>query len=69
VVVIYAGTQGYLDRLPVKDVGRFERGLLSFLRNSHGALLNEIRDNDQKIAGDIEKKIRDVLDSFGKTFA
>ena len=34
VVVIYAGTQGYLDKLPVKDVGRFERGLLAHLRNS-----------------------------------
>ena len=69
VVVIYAGTQGYLDKLPVKDVGRFERGLLAHLRDSHAALLAEIRDKDQKIAGDIEKKIRDVLDGFAKTFA
>jgi len=69
VVVIFAGTQGYLDRLPVADVGRFERGLLAFLRNSHPGLLADIRDNDQKIAGDIEKKIRTVLDSFAKTFA
>ena len=29
VVVIYAGTHGYLDKLPVSDVGRFERGLLA----------------------------------------
>ena len=26
VVVIYAGTHGYLDKLPVSDVGRFEQG-------------------------------------------
>ena len=25
-LVIYAGTRGYLDKLPVKDVGRFEAG-------------------------------------------
>ena len=34
VVVIYAGTHGYLDKLPVTDVGRFERGLLAHLRTS-----------------------------------
>ena len=37
VVVIYAGTHGYLDKLPVSDVGRFERGLLSHLRTSEAA--------------------------------
>jgi F-type H+-transporting ATPase subunit alpha len=69
VIVIYAGTQGYLDRLPVKDVGRFERQLLAYLRNSQSGLLDEIRTNDQKIAGEIEKKIRAALDTFAKTFA
>ena len=69
VVVIYAGTHGYLDKLPVKDVGRFERGLLAHLRNSEQALLTKIRDQDQKIAGEIEKEIVAVLDSYTKTFA
>jgi F-type H+-transporting ATPase subunit alpha len=69
VVVIYAGTQGYLDRLPVGEVGRFERQLLAHLRNTQSALLDEIRTNDQKIAGELEKKIRGVLDAFAKTFA
>ncbi|MCB1401304.1 MAG: F0F1 ATP synthase subunit alpha, partial [Rhodobacteraceae bacterium] len=69
VVVIYAGTHGYLDKIPVSDVGRYERGLLAHLRNSEGALLNRIRDEDQKIAGDIEARISSVLDSFTKTFA
>src|SRR6186713_2467651 len=42
VVVIYAGTHGYLDKLPVKDVGRFERGLLAHLRSSDSGLLTKI---------------------------
>jgi F-type H+/Na+-transporting ATPase subunit alpha len=69
VVVIYAGTHGFLDRLPVSDVTRFERGLLSLLRNDHQALLDEIRTNDQKVAGELEKKIKSVLDGYLKTFA
>ena len=69
VVVIYAGTHGYLDKLPVSDVGRFERGLLSHLRTSEQALLDKIRDQDQKIAGEIEKEIVAAIDRFAKTFA
>jgi F-type H+/Na+-transporting ATPase subunit alpha len=42
VVVIYAGTRGYLDSLPLSDVRRFEAELLEWFRGRHGALLNEI---------------------------
>jgi F-type H+-transporting ATPase subunit alpha len=69
VIVIYAGTHGYLDKLPVKDVSRFEQGLLAHLRAEKKGLLDELRTDDQKIAGDIEKKIRDMLDGYSKTFA
>ena len=41
VVVIYAGTHGYLDKLPVRDVGRFEKGLLAHLRSSDAGLLDQ----------------------------
>ena len=69
VIVIFAGTQGYLDRLPVNQVSKFEAQLLAHLRNQQSGLLEELRTNDQKIAGEIEKKIRAVLDGFSKTFA
>ena len=69
VVVIFAGTHGYLDKLPVGDVTRFERGLLAHLRNTNAALLTKIRDQDQKIAGEIEKEIKAAIDGFAKTFA
>jgi F-type H+/Na+-transporting ATPase subunit alpha len=69
VVVIYAGTHGYLDKLQVKDVGRFERGLLSHLRTSDAGLLAKIRDQDQKIAGEIEKELVAAIEGYAKTFA
>ena len=69
VVVIFAGTHGFLDKLPVSDVGRFERGLLCHMRTSEAALLDKIRDQDQKIAGEIEKEIVAAIDSFAKSFA
>jgi F-type H+-transporting ATPase subunit alpha len=69
VVVIYAGTSGYLDKIAVKDVSRFESGLLKHLRTKGMALLDDITKNDRKVAGDLEKAIRAELDAFAKDFA
>ena len=68
VCVIFAGTYGYLDKIAVKDVGRFEAGLLRHLRGPGKALLDDITKNDRKVAGDLEKAIRAELDAFAKTF-
>jgi F-type H+-transporting ATPase subunit alpha len=69
VVLIYAGTNGYLDKLPIRDVGRFETGLLKHMHSKHQAVLDDITNNDRKVAGDLEKSIRAALDDFAKDFA
>ncbi|MCE2737021.1 MAG: F0F1 ATP synthase subunit alpha [Rhodobacter sp.] len=69
VCVIYAGTAGYLDKIAVKDVTRFEAGLLKHLRSKGKALLDDITANDRKVSGDLEKAIRAQLDAFAKDFA
>jgi F-type H+/Na+-transporting ATPase subunit alpha len=69
VCVIFAGTAGYLDKVSVADVGRFEAGLLKHLRGPGKALLEDITKNDRKVAGDLEKAIRAELDAFAKDFA
>jgi len=43
VVVLYAGTNGYLDTVPVPDVQRFEAELLDLFRTQRSGLLNDIR--------------------------
>ena len=43
VVVIYAGTRGYLDPVPVSDVRRFETGLLEWFRTRHSDLLDGVK--------------------------
>ncbi|MFZ5711200.1 MAG: F0F1 ATP synthase subunit alpha [Pseudomonadota bacterium] len=69
VCIIFAGTRGYLDSIAVKDVGRFESGLLRHLRTNCKALLEDITVNDRKVAGDLEKAIRAAIEAFAKTFA
>ena len=69
VCLIYAGTNGYLDKINVSDVGRFEAGLLNNLRNKNSDLLDYITEEDPKIKGDAADKISSVLDEFSADFA
>jgi F-type H+-transporting ATPase subunit alpha len=69
VCVIFAGTKGYLDKVPVKQVGRWEAGLLAYLRGQRRDLLDDITKNDRKVAGDLDKAIRAALDDYAATFA
>jgi len=69
VIVLYAGTKGYLDKVDVKDVGRFEADLLAFMRNKHSDILDWITNEDPKIKGDAEDKIKAAVESFSKDFA
>ena len=67
--MIFAGTKGYLDKIAVKDVGRFEQGLLQHLRGKHSDLLDFITKEDPKIKGEAEDKIRAALDEYAADFA
>jgi F-type H+-transporting ATPase subunit alpha len=69
VCVIYAGTNGYLDKVAVKDVGRFEAGLLKHLRNNRADVLEWLTKDDPKIKGDAEAKLKAAIDEFAKDFA
>jgi F-type H+/Na+-transporting ATPase subunit alpha len=69
VCVIYAGTKGYLDKVAVRDVGRYEAGLLKHLRTKARDVLDMITKDDPKIGGDAEKKIRAALDDFARDFS
>jgi F-type H+-transporting ATPase subunit alpha len=65
VVSLYAGTNGYLDPVPVEDVHRFEQELLDWFRTRHADLLESI-----KSTGDIEDlaAFEAALKGFGDQF-
>jgi F-type H+-transporting ATPase subunit alpha len=68
VVSIFAGVRGYLDKMPVNAIGRFEQSLLGEMRAKHGAVLNAIR-TEQAISPDTEAKLKTIIDDLSKTFA
>ena len=69
VIVIYAGTKGYLDKIEVKDVTKYEMGLLQHLRTNCKDLLDDLTKNDRKVDGDLEDKIKAELEKFTTSFA
>ncbi|MCF7699423.1 F0F1 ATP synthase subunit alpha [Loktanella sp. M215] len=69
VTVIYAGTKGYLDKIDTKQVGRFEAGLLKHMRTQGRDVLDMITNEDPKIKGDAEAKLKAAIDAFAKDFA
>ncbi|MCA8868230.1 MAG: F0F1 ATP synthase subunit alpha [Rhodobacteraceae bacterium] len=68
VIVIYAGTKGYLDKIEVGAVNRFEKGLLNHVRQNHADLLADITKNDRKVKDDLETAIKSAVEGFAKDF-
>ncbi|MGY6644839.1 MAG: F0F1 ATP synthase subunit alpha [Salinarimonas sp.] len=68
VCVIWAGTNGYLDPLPVGKVRAFEEGLLGVLRSKHADILDAIRDT-RDLKDDTAEKLKGVVEDFSKTFS
>ncbi|MBF0333453.1 MAG: F0F1 ATP synthase subunit alpha [Alphaproteobacteria bacterium] len=68
VVSIYCGVKGYLDKLPVNAINRFEREMLSELKANHGDILDGIR-TEKALTTAIEDKLKAFLEAFSKKFA
>ena len=68
VCVIYAGTNGYLDKIEKSKVGEFEAEFLRKLHADHSDILSSI-DSSGKLDEDNEKKLKDALDVFSKNFS
>src|SRR4051812_24892179 len=80
VVVIYAGTNGFVDDYPVSVLHRYERELLSFLKSRKPDILDQLRASGKledvkdpatgkKGPGELEKRLRDALTEFAKQFS
>ncbi|PQA88117.1 F0F1 ATP synthase subunit alpha [Hyphococcus luteus] len=68
VCVIYAGTQGYLDKIKTSQVQAFEAEFLRKLHADHADILSTIRETG-KLEPETEEKLKSALDAFAKNFA
>jgi F-type H+-transporting ATPase subunit alpha len=68
VAVIFAGVNGYLDKLTIPQVSKFEQGLLAHMRGPGKAVLDSIR-KEKQLTDDIRAKLKAEIDGFAKNFA
>ncbi len=68
VAVIYAGVKGFLDTVPVKQIGAFETALLQDLRSGHKDILDTITAKSA-LDPETEGKLKTLLESLTKRFA
>lgn len=67
VVVLFAGTKGFLEKYPVDRIKHYEPQLLSFVKSKYPEIMAEI-DEKQIISPDLEKKMKTVLTEFDSVF-
>ena len=63
VAVLYAGTEGFLDNVPVEDIAKWKMEFLKYVTRQNPNLFEEI--NTQKeITAEIENKIKEAIENF-----
>ncbi|RFD20095.1 F0F1 ATP synthase subunit alpha [Komagataeibacter melaceti] len=67
VVVLFAGTRGYIDAVSVDQVTEYEKRLLADVRTSGKDILESIR-TQRQLTKDIESRLNDFLTTFGRQF-
>ncbi len=68
VVIIYAGTKGYLDDIPVSDINRFEQEFYTFLDAKYSKILEDIR-TTKELSKDTEEELKKAIEDFKSQFA
>jgi len=67
VVVIYAGVNGYLDKIETSAVGRFEAGLLELMHSKESAILDAIR-AEKALSDTTEAALKKAIDGYAASF-
>ncbi len=67
-VIIYAGTKGYLDDIPVSEINRFEQEFYTFLDAKYSNILESIRET-KELKSETEEELKKAIEDFKSQFA
>ena len=68
VAVVYAGTRGYLDKIPVARIAAFQEALIAKLKSSYPQFLDGVR-TSKTLSPELEGQLKEALDSQVTAFA
>jgi F-type H+-transporting ATPase subunit alpha len=67
IVIIYAGTNGHLDKFPVDSLGRYESELFAHIETTDAALFDDIA--KKKVLDDgLKQRLNKVIGAFNEKF-
>jgi F-type H+-transporting ATPase subunit alpha len=67
VLVIYAGTNGFVDELPVDSLGQFEEELYKYVEAKQPTILTDIAEK-KALDDDLKKRMNKAIETFKKSF-
>jgi len=67
ILVIFAGTNGYLDEFPVEAVGKYEEKLLEYVQKNSPDIFRELK-KEKKISAELNQKMKELLNEFREEF-
>ena len=67
VVILFAGTRGFIDKYEIEKVRVYEQQLLSFVESKYPDIMKEIEEK-KVISPELEKKMKDMLTEFDSVF-
>ena len=67
VVSIWMGTNGYLDDVPLEDVGRFEHDFLDYVQRERSGIFDAIRES-KVLSDDTASALKEAIEDFRKNF-
>jgi F-type H+-transporting ATPase subunit alpha len=67
ILIIFTGTNGFLDGYPESALARYEKDLFEFVDKQYSAVLADIRQK-RTIDAELEKKVKDLLEEFKGKF-
>ncbi len=67
VAVLYAGTKGYLDELPLDVLAKYEAGLYRFIENRYPEIYSGIAE-EKKITDELDQLLQKAMTEYGDEF-
>lgn len=67
VMILFAGTKGFLDKYPIDVLGKYEAGLYQFMEDRFPNVMKGIAEK-REITEELDKQIRDALNAYDEEF-
>ena len=67
IIVLFAGIQGLLDKIPVSKISEFESKFIEYFKLHHKPILEKIK-KEEKLSDEISQKLKKIIEDFAATF-